>query len=83
MFSGSGDSRLIGALFRGYFGDGPPPGETTSKRLLALALLHRYANFDLQLRIPGWRDRVDSLDALAELVWPRNASFGGPRRRGS
>jgi hypothetical protein len=38
-------------------------------RACALALLHRYASFDVQLRLPGWK-RARSLEKLALLVWP-------------
>jgi hygromycin-B 7''-O-kinase len=73
MFSCAGDPQLIGALFRGYFGGSYRITHHMRMRLMALALLHRYANFDVQLRIANWRDHVDSLEALAELVWPANA----------
>lgn len=67
LFSCEGDPRLVAALFRGY---GRVLDDALRHRLLALALLHRYASFDAQLRIRAWRDRASSLDALAELVWP-------------
>lgn len=70
MFSCRGDHQLIAALFRGYFGEDRPIGRQTRMRLMALAALHRYANFDVQLCIPNWRARADSFEALAELVWP-------------
>ena len=70
MFSCGGDARLVAALFRGYFGDDYSMTARTRLRLMALALLHRYANFDVQLRIQNWRTRVDSFEELAELVWP-------------
>lgn len=70
MFSCEGDPRLVSALFRGYFGDYRPLEPAARRRLMALAALHRYANFDFQLRIPHWRDRATSFEALAELIWP-------------
>jgi hygromycin-B 7''-O-kinase len=70
MFSCRGDSRLIAALLRGYFGENCAMTEPRRMRLMALAVLHRYANFDVQLCIPGWRERADSFESLAELVWP-------------
>jgi hygromycin-B 7''-O-kinase len=70
MFSCRGDARLIAALLRGYFGESRAMTEPRRMRLMALAVLHRYANFDVQLCIPGWRERTDSFESLAELVWP-------------
>lgn len=70
LFSCAGDPALVAALLRGYHGHARPIDHATRMRLLALAVLHRHANFDVQIRIPGWRDRVGSLEALAELIWP-------------
>jgi hypothetical protein len=70
MFSCRGDPLLITALLRGYFGEAHPMNLQTRMRFMALAALHRYANFDVQLCIPNWRERADSFEALAELVWP-------------
>jgi len=70
MFSCGGDPSLVGALFRGYFQEDRPIGLQTRMRLMALAALHRYANFDVQLCIPNWRERADSFEALAGLIWP-------------
>lgn len=39
-------------------------------RLMALLLLHRHSDLDVQVRIEGWRDRARTLDDLAALVWP-------------
>lgn len=70
MYSCQGDPSLIAALLRGYFGENRAMTESLRRRLMALAVLHRYADFDVQLCIPGWRERADSFDALAKLVWP-------------
>lgn len=74
MFTCEGDPRLVSALFRGYFGKDHPLEGSTRMRLMALAALHRYANFDFQLRIPRWRDRTASFEELAELIWPDSTS---------
>ncbi|MBS1913584.1 MAG: phosphotransferase [Bacteroidetes bacterium] len=39
-------------------------------RLMLMHLLHRYSDFDAQLRIHGWRNRAHDLDELARIVWP-------------
>jgi hygromycin-B 7''-O-kinase len=70
LFSCAGDPELIGALFRGYFGPSFQITHPMRMRLMALAVLHRYADLDVQLRIANWRDRVNSLEELAELAWP-------------
>lgn len=70
MFSCGGDPLLITALLRGYFGEARPMTLQTRMRFMALAALHRYANFSVQLCIPNWPERADSFEALAELVWP-------------
>lgn len=70
MFSCRGEPALVAALFRGYFGDAPAITYPKRMRFMALAALHRYAHFDVQLCIPRWRERVASFEALAELTWP-------------
>jgi hygromycin-B 7''-O-kinase len=70
MFSCGGDRALVAALLRGYFGEARPIGEPLRMRLMALAALHRYANFNVQLCIPDWRERSASFEALAAMVWP-------------
>jgi hygromycin-B 7''-O-kinase len=39
-------------------------------RLMALLLLHRHSDLDVQVRIDGWRERARTLDELAAIVWP-------------
>lgn len=70
LFSCEGDPVLVAALFRGYYGAERRINHAFRMQLLALALLHRFANFDDQIRIPHWRDRVSSLEQLAVLIWP-------------
>ncbi|MBA3454058.1 MAG: phosphotransferase [Deltaproteobacteria bacterium] len=71
LFLCEGDPALVGALFRGYHGHEAALDDAARTRLLALAVLHRYASFDGQIRIPGWRDRARSFEQLALLIWPR------------
>lgn len=70
MFTCRGEPALVAALFRGYFGENLAMTRQRRMRFMALAVLHRYANFNVQLCIPGWRERVASFEALAELTWP-------------
>ena len=66
----AGDPARLRALLvaRGY-----APGDLVPAlrdRLMALLLLHRHSDLDIQLRIPDWRGRAHSLDQLAALVFP-------------
>lgn len=70
MFTCRGDAALVRALFRGHDGGERGLDSPRRMRLMALAALHRYANFDAQLRIPSWSTRVGSFDELARLIWP-------------
>lgn len=83
LFCCAGHPTLVDALFRGYYGEGWTLDQEARVQLMALAVLHRYANFDMQIRIPGWRDRVDSLEGLAALIWPQLSDDVGERRRTS
>jgi len=69
-FLAAGDPVRLGALLaaRGYSPDELVPA--LRDRLMALLLLHRHSDLDVQLRIPGWRHRAHSLDQLAALVFP-------------
>jgi hygromycin-B 7''-O-kinase len=69
-FLAAGDPARLRALLvaRGY-----APGDLVPAlrdRLMALLLLHRHSDLDMQLRIPDWRGRAHSLDQLAALVFP-------------
>lgn len=43
------------------------------RKLMALALLHRYSNLGYQLRIEGWESQVSSLSELEQRIWPFSA----------
>ena len=40
-----------------------------SHQLMALMLLHQYSTLNIQVRIPNWKNKVDSLKDLESLVW--------------
>ncbi len=68
-FLAAGRPARLRALLLGY---GYGAGQLTPalrQRLMALLLLHRYSDLDLQIRIDGWRDRVAGLDELEALLW--------------
>ena len=60
MFSCGGNPVLVAALWRGYFGESRDIDDPMRMRLMALTVLHGYANFNVQLCIPDWRTRADS-----------------------
>ena len=69
VFLGEGNAHLLRSFFRGYGADCSNPNGLR-QGLLLLLLLHRYSNLDLQIRIPDWQNRVDSIAGLAQLIWP-------------
>ncbi len=40
-----------------------------SHQLMALMLLHKYSNLNVQIRIQDWQNKVNSLQELEQLVW--------------
>jgi hygromycin-B 7''-O-kinase len=70
MFLAAGDEVLIHSLLKGY-------GYSTAKidtalrhRLIGFQILHRYSDFDRQLKITDWQNKVKSMKELEELIWP-------------
>ena len=70
LFLAQGNPDFIRSLFLGY---GYSLAELTPelrRRLMLLQILHRYSNFETQLRIPGWKVKVQSVSELGQLIWP-------------
>jgi hygromycin-B 7''-O-kinase len=68
-FLAAGQPHLLRPLLLGY---GYPEKDLTSelaRRLTVLLLLHRYSNLRVQVRIPGWEERVQSWEELEKLLW--------------
>lgn len=64
-----GNKQLLREFLTAY---GYLPHELTNRlshQLTALMLLHQYSNLNIQIRIPNWKDKVDSLKDLESLVW--------------
>ncbi len=72
MFLAAGDGKLIHSLLKGYGYSAAQMDATLHKRLIGLQILHRYSNFDAQLKIKGWRSKVKDMKALEALIWPLN-----------
>lgn len=70
LFSCEGKPALVKALLTGYGYAPAHHNKTLRRRLMLLQILHRYSNFQDQLRIPGWQQRVQSLEDLEQLIWP-------------
>jgi hygromycin-B 7''-O-kinase len=64
-FLAAGDPARLRALLEGR--DLTP---RLRDRLMALLLLHRHSDLDVQVRIEGWRERAKTLDELGAIVWP-------------
>lgn len=43
--------------------------KTLSCQLTALMLLHRYSNLNVQIRIENWKNKVNSINDIENLVW--------------
>ena len=70
MFLAGGDKRLISALLNGYGYPKDEQNENLQKRLMLLQILHRYSDFDAQLRIKEWRTKSSSIEELMKLAFP-------------
>jgi len=67
----AGEPTAMRAFLAGVHGDLAWSEAGLRMSLLAILLLHRYADLDAQLCVPGWRERCSSLEELAFLVWPK------------
>lgn len=64
-----GDEKLLRSFLCSY---GYSPDQLNTKlshKLTALMLLHKYSNLDIQVRIKDWKNRVNSLKDLENLLW--------------
>jgi hygromycin-B 7''-O-kinase len=69
LFLAQGDAVLTRAFLKAYGYDDDKIDAGLRRRLMVLALLHRYSNFTVQVRIPGWQERTDSLENLEKLIF--------------
>jgi len=69
-FMTDGKPGRLEALFRGY-GYGPEAlTPAFRRRLMTLSLLHDASDLNRQISIAGWQEKAQTLDELAELLWP-------------
>lgn len=69
LFLGEGNASLIDALFRGYGYASPRNDEMLRRRLMVLAVLHRYSNLRAQIRIDNWSSRANTFPDLEGLIF--------------
>jgi hygromycin-B 7''-O-kinase len=69
-FMAAGLPRRVDSLFRGFGYSNADIDSTLTRRLMALALLHRFSDFNRQICIEGWQQRAADLFELQELLWP-------------
>jgi hygromycin-B 7''-O-kinase len=69
-FMTAGRSRRVQSLFDGYGYSRADFDHALKRRLMALALLHRFSNLNRQICIEGWQQQADNLVQLQDLLWP-------------
>jgi hygromycin-B 7''-O-kinase len=70
LFSCEGRPEFVKALLDGYGYPEEAQNKALRRRLLLLQILHRYSDFEAQLRIPGGLNQVHSMEELEALIWP-------------
>ncbi|WP_225413680.1 aminoglycoside phosphotransferase family protein [Stigmatella hybrida] len=76
LFLAEGKPALSERFFEGY-GERAP----AASWLMCLAILHRYSDLKQQVRIPAWETRVQSVQALMDLIFPSGRHVHGFRAR--
>jgi hygromycin-B 7''-O-kinase len=70
VFLCEGNPVLVQSLLHGYGYLKNDINPSLRRRLMTLQILHRYSNFNSQLRIPDWQHKVHSILQLEQLIWP-------------
>jgi hygromycin-B 7''-O-kinase len=69
-FMTAGIPRRVHSLFNGFGYSKADINFTLKRRLMALALLHRFSDLNRQICIDGWQHKAADLFELQELLWP-------------
>ena len=69
-FMTAGMPRRVRSLFEGFGYSQSDMTATLRRRLMALALLHRFSDFNRQICIEGWQRKAGDLFELERLLWP-------------
>lgn len=64
-----GDKQLLREFLTAYGYLSHELTDKLSHQLTTLMLLHQYSNLNIQVRIPDWKEKVQSLKDLEGLVW--------------
>ena len=64
-----GDKELLREFLVSYGYSAEDLTDKLSHQLTLLMLLHKYSNLNMQIRIDGWKEKVNNLNDLEKLVW--------------
>ncbi len=64
-----GNKKLSRAFLHAYGFSDNEMNASLSQQLTALLLLHQYSHLKVQIRIAGWENKVNSLEALGKLIF--------------
>ncbi|MDZ4323011.1 MAG: aminoglycoside phosphotransferase family protein, partial [Alphaproteobacteria bacterium] len=64
-----GDRSLLKEFLTSYGFASSALTPALSHQLMALMLLHKYSNLNVQIRIKNWKNKVQNLKDLENLVW--------------
>lgn len=70
LFLAEGKKDLVLSLVNSYANYDKQQLLSLRRRLMVMAILHRYSNLSFQLRIPQWQTKVKSIEELEQLIWP-------------
>jgi hygromycin-B 7''-O-kinase len=69
-FAAGGMPGRVRSLLRGFGYSEANPDPALPRRLMALLLLHRFSNLQVQIRIDGWQQKAADFYELERLLWP-------------
>lgn len=70
LFLCEGNKELVQTLLSAYGYSEKDFNKKFRKRLMLLAILHRYSNLNTQIRIPGCLDKAKNFEELEQIIWP-------------
>jgi hygromycin-B 7''-O-kinase len=70
VFMTAGLPRRVRSLLEGFGYSRADMTPALTRRLMTLALLHRFSDLNRQICIPGWQQKAGDLFELERLLWP-------------
>jgi hygromycin-B 7''-O-kinase len=70
VFLAAGMPRRVRSLLRGFGYSRADMTPALARRLMTLALLHRFSDLNRQISIEGWQQQAGDLFELERLLWP-------------